>query len=83
MLFAQRGPTMVPRDHRWPTLCEAGAKVGQLTAASLIWSRSAINVRLERVYSPPFSNPCHPLPPRKPRIWRLRLKIFLVTYLFN
>ena len=37
MLFAQRGPTMVLRDHRWPTLCEAGAKVGQLTAASLIW----------------------------------------------
>ncbi len=39
MLFAQRGPTMVLRDHRWPTLCEAGAKVGELTAAPLIWSR--------------------------------------------
>ncbi len=25
ILFAQRGPTMVPRDHRWPTLCEARA----------------------------------------------------------
>ena len=45
MLFAQRGPTMVLRDHRWPTLCEAGAKVGELTAAPLIWSRPGEDVQ--------------------------------------
>ena len=45
MLFAQRGPTMVLRDHRWPTLCEAGAKVGELTAAPLIWSRPGVVVQ--------------------------------------
>ncbi len=69
MLFAQRGPTMVPRDHRWPTLCEAGAKVGELTAAPLIWSRPGLVVQKSSTYADRPFDPCHLLPPKHRRIW--------------
>ena len=38
MIFAQRGPTMVPRNHRWLTLCKGGSAIGKLIAEGVIYS---------------------------------------------
>ena len=38
MLFAQRGPTMVPWDHRWLTLGKGGSAIAQLIVEGVICS---------------------------------------------